>query len=76
MAPKDIRAADAVKLFRNVKVQIATPVTVKGEDGKERPGFKTEDVALAAEHVLSARRYEDGRVAIVTIDGRKHEARA
>lgn len=73
MPAKEIAPADAVKLFSGVTVQTAKPVIVKGEDGKERQGYRTDNVALRAEHVLAARDYGD-RVAITTIDGQKHEA--
>jgi len=73
--PKEIAAADALKFFsrQNISVQTATPVTVKGEDGKERPGFKTKDAALAEDHILAARDHGD-KVVITTIDGRRYEA--
>lgn len=72
---KEIDAAEALKLFtkQTISVQTATPVKVRGEDGKERPSFKTKDEPLAAEHVISAKDYGD-RVTITTIDGRRHEA--
>ena len=72
---KEITAADALKFFgrQNITVQVARPVKVKGEDDKERPGFKTKDEALAEEHILAARDYGD-RVTLVTIDGRRYEA--
>lgn len=67
--------AEAAKLFKNVKVQVATPTKIRGEDGKERPGYKTEAVPLVEKHITGARDY-DGRVVITTIDGQKHGARA
>lgn len=73
---KQITADEALKLFANSKitVQTAKAVTVKGKDGApDKPGFKTDDVELAAEHVTGAAHYGD-RVVITTIDGRKHEA--
>jgi len=72
---RKIEAAEALKLFRgqSITVQTTTPVKVKGEDGRERPGYKTKDEALAAEHVLAARDHGD-KVVIVTIDGRRYEA--
>ena len=77
MSSKTIKAADAIKLFgkQDIQVQEAKPAKLKGDDGKERPGFKTEMKSLSEKHVLSAREYDDGKVVIVTIDGRRHEAR-
>ena len=72
-ASKEIAGADALKFFKGVKVQTATPVNVKGEDGKVRPGFETADAPLAEEHITGARDYGK-RVVITTIDGRRHEA--
>jgi hypothetical protein len=79
----EIPAADVVKRFakQDITVQTATPAKFKVKDadgkdtGKERDGFKVKDEALAAEHVLSAVKGE-GKVVIVTIDGRKYEAAA
>ncbi len=79
MAKKtEISAAEALKTFKGkaIEVQEARAVTLKGEDGKERPGFKTEMKPISEKHVLAAASYDDGRVTIVTIDGRRHEARA
>ncbi len=69
-------AAEAIRLFRGqkIEVQTATPAKIKGEDGVERDGFKTEMKALAAEHVLSAKKWENGKVTITTIDGERYEA--
>ena len=75
MASTPMAAADAAKLFRNVTVQTATAVTVKDEKtGKTRSAFKTDTVALKAEHILAARRAEDGTVSITTVDGKKYSA--
>jgi len=78
MGSKTIKAADAIKLFgkQDIQVQEAKPAKLKGEDGKERPGFKADMKPLAEKHILSAKEYDDGKVTIVTIDGRRHEARA
>ena len=78
MGSKTIEAADAVKLFdkQSIEVQEAKPVQKVGDDGKVRPAFDTKMKPLAAKHVLSARQYDDGKITIVTIDGRRHEARA
>jgi hypothetical protein len=78
MATKEISAADALALFakQGIKVQTARAVKVKGDDGKQREAFKAEDADLAEEHILSAKKYDDGRVTITTIDGQKYEARA
>ena len=75
-AAAGIDKAEVARRFRNVKVQVATPAKRKGEDGKERPCFDVQMVTLEAEHIMNARRYPDGRVAITTIDGKRHEARA
>ena len=71
MAP--VSAADAVKAFRSksITVQTATPVKVKGADGKERDGFKVEMAPLAEAHVLAANDL-GGRIVMVTVDGQKH----
>lgn len=78
MGYKEIAAADAVKQFkgRRITVQVAKAAKVKGDDGIERAGFKTDDVELAPAHVLSAKQWDDGRVTITTIDGQRHEAAA
>ena len=68
-----VAAADAVKLFKGVTVQTAERVKVKGDDGKVREAFKTADVALKAEHVMTAVQH-DGAVVITTIDGQRHRA--
>lgn len=76
---KEIEAAEALKAFgkQDIQVQEATAAgKLKGEDGKERPGFKTGMKPLAAKHVLAAKKYDDGRITIVTIDGQRHEATA
>lgn len=72
--PNGIAAADALKYFAKsaIEVQTARPVSVKGEDGKERPTFKTEMKPLAEQHVIAARDYGE-KVVIVTIDGRRYE---
>lgn len=78
MGYKLIAAAEALKALgkNDIEVQEATPVKVKGEDGKERPGFKTAMKPLAEKHVISAKKWDDGKVTITTIDGRRHEAAA
>lgn len=74
---KQLSAADAMKAFKgkSIVVQVATPVKVKGEDGKRREGFETKGTPLAEEHVLSACDCGD-RIVMVTIDGRKYETAA
>lgn len=78
MAKKTIAAAEAIKSFKSaaIEVQVATPVKKKGDDGKVRSAFDVKMKPLAAEHILNACSYDDGRVAITTIDGRRYEARA
>lgn len=73
---RQITADEALKSFASKKltVQTAKPITIKGKDGAaDKPGFKTEDVELAAEHITGAAHFGD-KVVITTIDGRKHEA--
>jgi hypothetical protein len=74
----EISAAEAMKAFkgRSIKVQIAKPITAKAEDGKERVVLKAEEADLAERHIIGAAQYDDGRVTIVTLDGRRHEVRA
>ena len=76
MARKEIAAAEAIKAFgkQSITVQAARQVTVKGADDVERPGFKTTDEPLAVKHIIAAADYSD-RVTIVTLDGRRYEAR-
>ena len=78
MASKELAAAEALKHFkgRGIKVQTATPAKVRGDDGKVRESFKAGEADLAEAHVIGARKYDDGRVRIVTIDGKRHEAQA
>ncbi len=77
MAARQISAAEAVKAFRSqsVKVRVATPTKVKGEDGKTREGFSVEMAPLTEAHVLSAVDYGD-RIVMTTINGRKYETAA
>ena len=81
MARKEIPAADALKAFKTAPtVQTAKPgkIPYKDESGaaKERDGFITKNETATVEHVIGAAKYDDGRVVIVTIDGKRHEARA
>lgn len=78
MAKSQITAAEALKAFRTrPAVQVATRITVKDKTtGKEKPAFDVKDMPLDAEHVTGAARYDDGRVVVTTIDGKRHEARA
>lgn len=74
MNHQTISAAEALKLFRGqgIEVQTATQVMKKGEDGKERPAFETKMESLSEKHVLSAKKWDDGRVTLVTIDGQRY----
>ena len=74
----EIRAAEAIKAFKGQKIEVqeARPVKVKGEDGKVREAFDTKVATLTEKHILSGKRYEDGRITITTIDGQKYEAGA
>lgn len=71
----EIDAADAIKalgaVLKDATVQVAKSKKAKGEDGKIREGFDVKNVPLAAEHVLSAKKWNDGRVSITTIDGQR-----
>lgn len=77
MARTEISAALAIQAFarKGISVQQATPVKMKGEDGKERSVFKTEMVALREEHILAASQEETGLVRVTTIDGKRYEAK-
>lgn len=72
----ELSAAAALAFFKGSKitVQTAKPGKARGEDGKERPVFKTDTEALAEEHIVAAKDYGD-RVTIVAVDGQRHEAR-
>lgn len=73
----EIDVARALAAFSGQTISVQTARTVKktGEDGRERQVFVTEDKPLAAEHVLSAKQWNDGKVTVTTIDGRRHEAK-
>lgn len=73
----EIGAVEALKSFKtkNIEVQEARFVK-KIVDGKQREVAEPKAVPLAERHVIGAAQYDDGRVVIVTIDGRRHEARA
>ena len=72
----EITAAEAVKKFerQGIKIQVPTPREKKPGD-LHAPGFNIAWEPLAAEHILAVRRYHDGKIVIVTIDGRRLEAR-
>jgi hypothetical protein len=73
---KQIPADEALKLFagKKITVSVSKPITIKGKDGApDKPGFKTEETDLQAEHILGAAHFGD-KVVITTINGRKHEA--
>lgn len=67
----------ALKLFAGqaIKVQVATKAKKKGEDGKEREIFVTQDKPLAPELVLSAKQWSNGTVSITTSDGKRYTAK-
>jgi hypothetical protein len=80
MAATPISAAEAVKAFKTRPlVQTAKPGKLKYKDDagneKERDGFIVKDVSLSEEHVLAAVKRGD-TVVVVTLDGKRHEARA
>ncbi len=74
-----IGATEAVEVFkkRKITVQTATPIKepAKALSGKpgQRDTFDVKYVPLRAEHIMAAKKYLDGRVSIVTIDGRRYE---
>lgn len=73
---REVAVAAALKFFegKGIKVQTATPITVRDKDtGKGSQKFDVKDVALTAKHVLSAKDRGD-KVTITTIDGQRHEA--
>jgi len=76
MPHKRIDAAEALKALgaklKDVKVQVATPKKVKGEDGIERPGFDVRMESLSERHVHSAKKWANGQVTITTIDGKRY----
>ncbi len=71
--------AAAAKLFasQGITVQTAKAVKVKDEaSGKERDAFSTDNVPLGAVHIIAAAQdTERGVVSIVTVDGKKYEAK-
>lgn len=71
----EIDAAEAIKALgptvKEATVQVAKSKKVKGDDGKTREAFDVKNVALSAEHVLSAKKWDNGRVSITTIDGQR-----
>lgn len=73
----EITASRALAAFKGqtIKVQTARPGKKTGEDRKDRQVLVTEEQSLAAGHVISAKQWQDGRVTITTIDGRRHEAK-
>lgn len=74
LAYAEVPAGDVIRMFRGIEVQTAKPVKVKGEDGVERDAMKTDMVPLAEEHIISAKRWRNGKITITTIDGKRHEA--
>ena len=74
---KAMTAADAVKLFGkvNIQVRVAKRIVVRDkESGKSRDAVEAKEVDLAAGHILDAVDFGD-RVVITTTDGQKYEAR-
>ena len=71
-----IDADEALRHFRGrgIKVQTATPVKVKGDDGVERDSMEVANEALGAAHVLSAKKWNNGEITITAIDGKRHVA--
>lgn len=80
MARTEISAAEALKAFKTLPtVQVAKPGKIRFKDDagveRERDGWITKDVTCIADHVIGAAKYAD-RVVVVTLDGKRHEARA
>lgn len=76
MPATNVPAAEAVKLFKSQNITVQTAKRVKVTDketGKVSEPFETKQVALAAEHILDAKRHDTGVVRIVTIDGKRYE---
>lgn len=75
----EIDAAEAIKALGKkldgVTVQVAKPLKKKGDDGKVRETFEVKTAALQAAHVISAKKWADGKVSITTIDGRRYDDR-
>ncbi len=73
----EIDPAAALRAFKGQSITVQTAKAVKktGEDGKVREVYATKDEPLAAELVLSAKQWANGRVTLTTIDGRRHEAK-
>lgn len=81
MARTEISKAEAVKAFKKLPlVQSAKPGKIRYKDDagadKERDGYIVKDEELSEKLILSAAKREDGTVVVVTVDGKKHEARA
>lgn len=78
MAKTKISATEALKAFKGKSIEVQEARFVKKTDdaGKVREVADVKMAPLAEKHVLDAAQYDDGRVTIVTIDGRRHEARA
>lgn len=74
-----ISAHEALEAFkgRDIMVSVTTPTTRSARDIAGRrvhgPGFNVEQVPLSVEHIMAAKRWDDGRITISTIDGQKHE---
>lgn len=74
-----LKPADALPLFkpRKITVQVATPTnvmreTVSGRDRKVQV-FDVKREPLAVEHILSAKKWDDGSTSITTIDGQRYQ---
>lgn len=78
----EIPAGEALKHFKTrptVQTARSVKVEVKDDAGHvvgKRDAYETRDVSCGEEHVLAAAKYSDGRVTIVTIDGKRHETSA
>lgn len=82
MPRTEISPAEALKAFKTkpeVQTAKAGKIPVLDGEGKEigkRDGFITKAATMSESHILAAANYDDGRVVVVTIDGKRHEARA
>lgn len=76
MAATKISAAEAMKFFKDAKIEVrrVRSVKVKGDDGGERMANEAKLVPLSADGILSAADHGE-RVVIVTTDGKRHEAK-
>jgi len=76
-----IKPADALPLFkaRKITVLVATPINgtraTVVDPNKQRavPLFDVKREPLAVEHILSAKKWDDGSISVTTIDGQRYQ---